>query len=69
MPVPGTPDAPVFKGKHVNDFLDSLKMLADQALVDYGDLPAYVIAIDVSATSLNSPHTGLIKTGLPPVPT
>ena len=69
MPVPGTPDAPVFKGKHVNDFLDSLKMLADQALVDYGDLPAYVIAINVSATSLNSPHTRLIKTGPPPVPT
>ncbi|KAF8227223.1 hypothetical protein L208DRAFT_1297713 [Tricholoma matsutake] len=43
MPMPCSPNTPLFKGKHVNDFLDSLEMLASQALVNFSYLPSYVL--------------------------
>jgi len=43
MPTPGCPDAPLFKGKHVTDFLDSLEAHATAANVPLNDLPAYVL--------------------------
>jgi len=43
MPTPGTPNAPLFKGKHVNDFLDSLEQHADSAKIPHNHLPSYVL--------------------------
>ena len=43
MPMPGTPGAPKFKGKHVSDFLDSLEQHADSARVAHSLLPGYVL--------------------------
>ena len=43
MPTPGSLHAPLFKGEHVNDFLDSLEVFADSAQVNHNDLPAYVL--------------------------
>jgi hypothetical protein len=43
MPASNSPNAPVFKGKRVNDFLDTLEALATTSLVDFNDLPAYVL--------------------------
>jgi len=43
MPTPATPTAPLFKGKHVEDFLDSLEQHADSARVPHSHLPGYVL--------------------------
>ena len=43
MPTPGTPTAPDFKGKHVQDFLDSLEQHADSTQVPQSQLPRYVL--------------------------
>jgi len=43
MPTPGTPTTPNFKGKHVEDFLDSLEQHADSAQVLHLQLPGYVL--------------------------
>lgn len=43
MPTPGTPNAPLFKGKRVNDFLDSLEQHADSAKIPHNHLPSYVL--------------------------
>ena len=43
MPTPGTPTAPHFKGKRVEDFLDSLEQHADSARVPHSQLPGYVL--------------------------
>jgi hypothetical protein len=43
MPTPGTPTAPYFKGKRVEDFLDSLEQHADSARVAHTQLPGYVL--------------------------
>jgi len=43
MPTPGTPAAPNFKGKHVEDFLDLLKQHADSAQVPHSQLPGYIL--------------------------
>ena len=43
MPTPGTPTAPNFKGKRVEDFLDSLEQHADSARVPHSQLPGYVL--------------------------
>ena len=43
MPTPGTPTAPYFKGKRVEDFLDSLEQHADSARVPHVQLPGYVL--------------------------
>ena len=43
MPTPRTPTAPHFKGKHVQDFLDSLEQHADSARVPHSQLPRYVL--------------------------
>jgi len=43
MPTPGTPTAPLFKGKRVEDFLDSLEQHADSARVPHSHLPGYVL--------------------------
>ena len=42
MPMPGTDNAPYFKGTRVEDFLDSLKNHADNAQLSHTYLPAYV---------------------------
>lgn len=42
MPVPGTRNAPKFKGKKVSEFLDTLEALGDAAGIDADDLPFYV---------------------------
>ncbi|KIJ94200.1 hypothetical protein K443DRAFT_110824, partial [Laccaria amethystina LaAM-08-1] len=43
MPTPGTANAPLFKGKRVNDFLDSLEQHADSAKIPHNHLPSYVL--------------------------
>ena len=43
MPTPGSPNAPLFRGERVTDFLDSLESHADAAKVPRGDLPGYVL--------------------------
>ena len=43
MPTPGTSTAPHFKGKQVEDFLDSLKQHADSARVPHLQLPGYIL--------------------------
>ena len=43
MPTPGTPSAPHFRGKRVEDFLDSLEQHADSARVPHSQLPGYVL--------------------------
>jgi len=43
MPTPGTPNAPLFKGKCVNDFLDSLEQHTDSAKIPHNRLPSYVL--------------------------
>jgi len=43
MPTPGTPAAPNFKGKRIEDFLDSLEQHADSAWVPHSQLPGYVL--------------------------
>ena len=43
MPTPGTPTAPYFKGRRVEDFLDSLEQHADSARVPHSQLPGYVL--------------------------
>jgi len=43
MPMPGTPSAPLFKGKHVEDFLDSLEQHADSMRIDHNHLPPYIL--------------------------
>lgn len=43
MPTPGTSSAPLFKGKRVEDFLDSLEQHADNARIDHNHLPPYIL--------------------------
>jgi len=43
MPMPGTPTAPLFKGKHVEDFLDSLEQHADSTRIPHNHLPSYIL--------------------------
>jgi hypothetical protein len=43
MPTPGSPHAPRFKEKRVNDFLDSVEAFARSAGIEFNDLPAYVL--------------------------
>jgi len=43
MPTPSTPSAPLFKGKCVEDFLDSLEQHADSTRVPQSHLPGYVL--------------------------
>ena len=43
MPIPGSPNAPFFKGKNVTDFLDTLEALASTSQVLLDDLPHYVL--------------------------
>ena len=43
MPTPRSPDAPLFKGKRVTDFLDSLEAHATAANLPLNDLPSYVL--------------------------
>ena len=43
MPTPGSPNAPLFKGRRVTDFLDSLEAHAAAANIPLNDLPAYVL--------------------------
>jgi len=43
MPAPGSPDAPLFKGKYVTDFLDTLEALASSSHTPFNDLPRYVL--------------------------
>jgi len=43
MPTPGTPNTPLFKGKRVNDFLDSLEQHTDSAKIPHNHLPSYVL--------------------------
>ena len=43
MPTPGTATAPHFKGKCIEDFLDSLEQHADSARVPHSHLPGYVL--------------------------
>jgi len=43
MPMPGTPSAPLFKGKRIEDFLDSLEQHADSARIDHNHLPPYIL--------------------------
>jgi len=42
MLMPGTSATPLFKGKCVNDFLDSLEQHADNAWIPHNQLPAYI---------------------------
>jgi hypothetical protein len=43
MPTPGAHNTPYFKGKYVNNFLDSLEVHADSAGIQHNDLPAYIL--------------------------
>ncbi|KAF8241162.1 hypothetical protein L208DRAFT_1175328, partial [Tricholoma matsutake] len=43
MPTPSSPNAPYFKGRCINDFLDSLEVLTDTAEVPLTELPAYIL--------------------------
>ena len=43
MPMPGSPNAPLFRGEQVTDFLDSLEAHVDTANVPHGDLLGYVL--------------------------
>ena len=43
MPIPGTPNAPLFNGKYVSDFLDTLEVLALSSQVPLENLPGYVL--------------------------
>jgi len=43
MPIPGTPNTPLFKGKYIGDFLDILEALASTSQVLFDDLPLYVL--------------------------
>ncbi|KAF8055958.1 hypothetical protein FPV67DRAFT_1678906 [Lyophyllum atratum] len=43
MPTPRTPSAPYFKGRRVQDFLDTLEAYADNAGVEHSLLPGYVL--------------------------
>ncbi|KAF8070491.1 hypothetical protein FPV67DRAFT_1448240 [Lyophyllum atratum] len=42
MPLPGSSNAPKFKGKDVKDFLDLLESYANQSGLHYTSLPQYV---------------------------
>ena len=43
MPTPGSSTAPLFKGQHVTDFLDSLEAHAAATNLSLSDLPGYVL--------------------------
>lgn len=43
MPMPGSPNAPHFKGQRVSDFLDSLETHAPAVYIPLNDLSAYVL--------------------------
>ena len=43
MLMPGSPNAPYFKGEQVTDFLDSLEAHGKAANVPLNDLPGYVL--------------------------
>jgi hypothetical protein len=43
MPIPGTPNAPLFKGKYVTDFLDTLEALASSSQIPFDELPRYIL--------------------------
>ena len=43
MPTPGSPNAPLFKGQRVTDFLDSLEAHATAANIALNNLPAFVL--------------------------
>lgn len=43
MPTPGAHNAPYFKGKHMNNFLDSLEVHVDSTDIQHNDLPAYIL--------------------------
>ena len=42
MPIPGSGNAPLFKGKYVTDFLDTLETLTSTSQVQFEDLLFYV---------------------------
>lgn len=42
MPTPGTKQAPCFKGRRVQDFLDDLETHADNARLPYTSLSAFI---------------------------
>ena len=41
--MPNSPNAPLFKGQGVQDFLDMLEALTNSSLVDVNDLLAYIL--------------------------
>ena len=43
MLIPGTTNAPLFKGKYISDFLDTLEVLASTSQVLFDNLPLYVL--------------------------
>ncbi|PFH48680.1 hypothetical protein AMATHDRAFT_149372 [Amanita thiersii Skay4041] len=43
MPIPGTPNAPLFSGTNIKDFLDILESLAEAAQIPVSKLPKYVL--------------------------
>ena len=43
MPMPGSPNVPLFKGQHVTDFLDLLEAHATAANIALNNLPAFVV--------------------------
>ena len=43
MLTPGTANAPLFKGKCMNDFLDPLEQHADSVKIPHNHLPSYVL--------------------------
>lgn len=43
MPIPGTLDTPLFKGKYVTNFLDTLKVFTSSSQVLFDNLPSYIL--------------------------
>ncbi|KAF8222522.1 hypothetical protein L208DRAFT_1322205 [Tricholoma matsutake] len=43
MPMPNSPNTPLFKGQGIQDFLDMLEALTNSSLVDVNNLPAYIL--------------------------
>jgi len=43
MPIPGSPNTLLFKGKNIADFLDMLEALALSSHTPFDDLPRYVL--------------------------
>jgi hypothetical protein len=43
MLTPGMSQVPYFKGKHVTDFLESLKAHASAAQISFNQLPGYIL--------------------------